>query len=119
MRKKGKSALKDGDDKAKFDGFAGNYFIAASNDSRPTAVNRDKTPLTAADGVIYSGCYVNAKVDMWPQDNSWGERLNTDFLGIQFVKDGDSFTAGSAPANPEEFPDLDAGGDDGAADPFA
>lgn len=117
LRRKGDSALKDGDFKKKYDGFAGNYFIAGGNETRPTTVNRDKSPIVAADGILYSGCYVNAKVDIWVQDNSWGQRLNTDLLGVQFVKDGDSFSAGSPPANPDDFPDLDAGGDEDA-DPF-
>lgn len=117
LKRKGDNALKDGAFKAKWDGFAGNYYVAASNETRPTVVNRDKTPLVASDGVLYSGCYVNAKVDIWVQDNGWGQRLNTDLLGVQFVADGDSFTAGKPPANPDDFPDLDAGGED--ADPFA
>ena len=119
LRRKGDNSLKDGDFKKKWDGFAGNHFVAASNETRPTVVNRDKSPLVASDGILYSGCYVNAKVDIWVQDNSWGQRLNTDLLGVQFVKDGDSFSAGSPPTNPDDFPNLDAGGDDVDADPFA
>lgn len=113
LRKKDRNALHDGDDKAaKYDGFAGTRYISPSNDTRPTVVDRDRSPLTKDDGRIYSGCYVNAKVELWTQDNNYGQRLNTTLLGIQFVKDGDAFGAGSPPANPDDFPDLDADGDD-------
>lgn len=114
LRKKDRAALKDGDDKAgKYDGFAGNRYISPSNDTRPTVVDRDRSPLTKDDGRIYAGCEVNAKVEFWCQDNNYGQRLNTTLLGIQFVADGDAFGAGSPPANPDDFPDLDAdGGED-------
>jgi hypothetical protein len=110
LKKKDRLAVHDGDDKKKFEGFEGNFYIAAGSDTRPTAVDRDRSPLTKDDGKIYSGCVVNAKVEMWVQDNQWGQRVNTTLLGVQFVKDGDAFGSGSAPASPDDFPDLDAGG---------
>lgn len=113
LKRKDKLALHDGDDKKKFEGFEGNYYLAPSADTRPTAVNRDRSPVTEEDGVIYSGCYVNAKIELWVQDNQWGKRVNATLLGVQFVKDGDSFAGGPPPANPDDFPDLDAeGGED-------
>lgn len=114
LKKKDRLALHDGDDKAsKYDGFAGMRYISPSSDTRPTVVDRDRSPLTKDDGRIYSGCYVNAKVEFWTMDNNFGQRVNCTLLGVQFVKDGDAFGAGSPPANPDDFPDLDAGdGDD-------
>lgn len=113
--KKDRVALRDGDDKQKYEGFAGNRYISPSSDTRPTAVDRDRSPLTKEDGKLYSGCYANAKVEIWTQDNQWGQRVNATLLGVQFVKDGDAFGAGSPPANPDDFPDLDAeGGEDDA-----
>lgn len=111
LAKKDRLALKDGDDKPKYEGFPGNRYIAPSADTRPTVVDRDRSPLTKEDGKPYSGCYVNAKVEFWTQDNNYGQRVNCTLLGVQFVKDGDAFGAGSPPANPDDFPDLDAGGD--------
>lgn len=112
LRKKDRAALHDGDDKQKYEGFPGNFYLSPSNDSRPTAVDRDRSPLTKDDGKLYSGCYVNAKVEIWAQDNNFGQRINATLLGVQFVKDGDAFGAGAPPANPDDFPDLDAEGDD-------
>lgn len=113
LAKKDRLALHDGDDKQKYEGFPGNFYLSPSNDSRPTTVDRDKSVLTKDDGKLYSGCYVNAKVEIWVQDNNYGQRVNATLLGVQFVKDGDAFGAGAPPANPDDFPDLDAeGGED-------
>lgn len=111
--KKDRLPLHDGDDKQKWAGFPGNMYLSPSSDTRPTVVDRDRSPLNKDDGKVYSGCVVNAKIEIWVQDNRWGQRVNATLLGIQFVKDGDAFGAGAPPANPDDFPDLDAdGGDD-------
>lgn len=109
LTKKDRLALHDGDDKTKYEGFPGAVYLSPSSDTRPTTIDRDRSPLTKDDGKIYGGCYVNAKVEIWVQDNQWGQRVNAKLLGVQFVKDGDSFGSGSPPANPDDFPDLDAG----------
>lgn len=45
----GKTALHDGDTKASYDGFEGNLFISARNQSKPAVKDRDgKTDLTRA-----------------------------------------------------------------------
>lgn len=118
IKAKGKNLVKDGDTQ-RSDGFAGNLFVSARADSRPTVVGRDRTPKQKGDnGAPYSGCYVNVKLDVWAQDNSWGQGINATLLGVQFVRDGDSFSAGAPPANPDEFPDLgvDEGGEDSLFD---
>lgn len=112
LAKKDRLALHDGDDKQKWAGFPGTMYLSPSSDTRPTVVDRDRSPLTKDDGKVYSGCYVNAKIEIWVQDNKWGQRVNATLLGVQFVKDGDAFGAGAPPANPDDFPDLDASGDD-------
>jgi hypothetical protein len=115
LKKKDRLALHDGNDKSKYAGFEDAMYLSPSADTRPTAVDRDRSPLTKDDGKLYSGCYVNAKVEIWVQDNQWGQRINAKLLGVQFVKDGDAFGSGSPPANPDDFPDLDAGdGEDDA-----
>jgi hypothetical protein len=72
---------------------------------RPLVIDRNRDPLTAADGKPYSGCYVNVSIDVWAQDNKYGKRINAQLKGIQFVRDGDAF-GGGAPASPDEFEDL-------------
>jgi hypothetical protein len=104
--------LKDGNTKAESAGFEDQFFVSARSEQRPTTLDRNKAPVVAADGKLYSGCYVNAQVEVWAQDNSYGKRLNTQLLGVQFVRDGDSFGGGSRPADPDAFDDLSAEDDE-------
>lgn len=110
LRATDKTFLHDGDLKEQYEGFPGNYFIAARNKSRPLVIDRDKTPLAEKDGKPYSGCFVNIILDVWAQDNQFGKRVNATLKGVQFVKDGDAFS-GSAPASVDAFDDLSEGAD--------
>jgi hypothetical protein len=107
-------ALHDGDIKAKYDGYAGNLFINANSNesSPPTVVDQARNPLTKASGKPYPGCYVNASIEFWPQKDhpKGGSRINAQLRGIQFYKDGDSFSAGR-PADADEFDDVAEGAD--------
>jgi hypothetical protein len=58
-------------------------------------IDRDTKPLTAADGRPYGGCFVDASVDIWAQDNSWGKRINAKLRWVQFRGDGDAFSGGA------------------------
>lgn len=86
-------------------GFEDMHFVSASDKARPTVVDRDKTPLTAADGKPYGGCYVNVVLDVWAQDNAYGKRVNANLKAVQFTRDGDAF-GGSAPVTADAFEDL-------------
>ena len=103
-----KRCLKDGDD-SEYDGYEGVWSIKASNSKRPTVIDRDKTPLIEEDDVLYAGCYVNAIIDVWIQNNNYGKRANANLYGIQFVKDGDPFGQGPVDVT-DDFDDLE--GDD-------
>ena len=101
-----KVCLRDGDEKD-YIGFAGTLYVSAANKRRPTVVDRDKSPLSAEDGKPYSGCYVNAIVRLWAQDNQFGKRINASLEVVQFLRDGEPFGAASAsldslPDNTEE-----------------
>ena len=85
-----KRCLKDGDE-SEYDGYEGNWSFKAANSKRPTVIDRDKTPVVEEDEKIYAGCYVNAVVDLWIQNNKFGKRVNANLYGIQFLKDGDAF----------------------------
>ena len=110
LEKQDKLALHDGDTKVKYDGFAGNFFIsaAAQENAAPTVVDSDKSPLSARSGRPYAGCFVNASIELWAQDNNYGQRVNAQLRGIQFYRDGDSFSAGR-PADSDEFEDVAEG----------
>ena len=87
-----------------YNGYEGNRFFKASNASRPTVIDRDKTPLVSADGKPYSGCYVNASVDFYAYENN-GKGIGASLKGVQFFRDGDAFTGGGV-ASPDEFENL-------------
>lgn len=106
LRASDRTALRDGDVKEQYDGFAGHMYISASNSTRPLVINRDTTPLAEEDGKPYAGCYVSASIELWAQDNKYGKRINASLAGVQFVKDGDAFTGGGGAASVDEFDDL-------------
>lgn len=88
-------------------GFEQMHCLNTSSKTRPTVVDRDRSPLTETDGRPYSGCYVVAIVELWAQDNSWGKRVNATLKGVQFFADGEAFSGGT-PASAGDFEDLGA-----------
>ena len=108
MRAADKTALHNGDLKSTYDGFAGNLYVSARNPLRPLVLDSNKAPLTAQDGKPYAGCFVNASIELWAQDNNYGKRVNATLMGVQFFKDGDSFTGGGV-ASEDDFDDVSAG----------
>lgn len=101
-----KICLKDGDDMARPE-YEGTYVIKASTRRRPLVIKRDKTPIVEDDNIVYAGCYVNAVISLWAQNNSWGKRVNAQLDGVQFVKDGEAF--GDAGIDADVFDEF--GGD--------
>lgn len=102
-----KICLKDGDD-IEYDGYENHFSIKASNSKRPLVIDRDRTPLTEDDSKLYAGCYVNAIIELWSQNNDFGKRINANLLGVQFYKDGEPFGDGVN----AKSDDFDAFGDD-------
>lgn len=83
-------------------GFAGKKFLNARNKIQPTIVGPDRAPLTKASGKPYGGCYINAIVEIWAQDNGFGKRINATLTGVQFKADGPAF-GGGRPASADDF----------------
>lgn len=95
-------------------GYAGNWALGAVRNldaGRPVVVDRDKSPLSAGDGKLYGGCYVNGTVEIWAQDNNFGKAIRATLVNVQFVKHGESF-GGAAPATADALDDLGYDGDD-------
>lgn len=116
-RLKDNVCLRDGDAKAKFDGYSGNWYISASckgdDDEakcvKPTVYDRFRAVVKdAKDNPIYRGCYVNALIEVYAMDQ-YGDQVNCKLIGIQFRRDGDAF--GSAPARADDFEDVAEGAD--------
>lgn len=97
----------------------GNLVLKAGNQRAPVVLHADgQTIMTEATSLIYSGCYVNVKIEIWGQANKYGRRVNAKLITVQYVpKAADSFDGSYV--SPEEavegFGSLD---DDGALGPI-
>ena len=108
LLKVGNDKLNDDGDVA--DGYADQVFIKASNKAKPKVVGRGRQDLTEADGIPYGGCYVNAQLEIWPQNNKFGKFINIKLLAVQHWKDGDAFGSSSI-ANVDAFEKADDEGE--------
>lgn len=102
----------DGNTKT-YDGYEGMKVLSAKrkeSEGRPGVFDLNKSPLTLADAKVYAGCYVNASVEFWAQDNKFGKTVRCTLIGVQFAADGDAFSA-SSPVSEDDFEDLSEGAD--------
>lgn len=86
------------------------YIIEANSSRRPTTVGRRKEAIAEADGIIYSGCYVNASLGIASYEFGKVKKGVKAYLnGVQFVADGERFGSDAL----SDFDELDAadGGD--------
>ncbi len=100
-KKIARNPVREGSEK-EFDGYGDNVvFISARTHKRPGVVNRDLTPITEADDILFAGCYVNASVECYPYVHpKSGAGVTFSLRNVQFVKKGEPF--GAAPAYPTE-----------------
>ena len=92
--------LRDGDEQERYSTM--NVFTLKANTVRPpVTVNRDLSQVRKEDGVIYAGCFVNAVIDFWIQNNNFGKRVNANLYAVQFNADGERFD--SFDFNPGDF----------------
>jgi hypothetical protein len=99
-----KMCLKDGDaDDEGPEETIGMMILSARNATKPVTLDLDKTEVVEADGVLYAGCYVDAIVGIWVQDNKYGKRINGSLEGVRFRRDGEAF--GAARVTADDFDD--------------
>lgn len=108
--------LKDGDEIER-DGYENTWSLKAANNNRPITVDRKRNPITEDDDIFYAGCYVNAQIDFWVQNNGFGKRINANLLGIQFYKDGEPFASGEK-GSADDFDMFDEDDEDEDDIPF-
>lgn len=85
-----KIALKQGDRPE----YGNCLMLSCGNSGKIHVLNKDATKATEENDPIYSGCRVNAKVELWGQDNQFGKRINAKIIAIQFAGDDESFDGG-------------------------
>ena len=88
-----------------YTGYAGANYVSASTseDKPPVMVDSDGNPCDNLNTMLrkqlarkmYGGCYVNAAVRLWPQDNSFGRGIRCELIAVQFAKDGEPFGEGT------------------------
>ena len=99
-----KLPLRDGEN-VDYEGYEGTMYVSSNNAKRPKVFDQDKEEVTheSDEGAPYSGCYVDAIVRIWAQDNKWGKRINASLEAVRFREDGDAF--GAAQVNADDFDD--------------
>ena len=112
-----KVCYRDGDE-SEYDGYEGHMSFKASNKMQPSVLNLNKEPLTEDDNLIYSGCYVDAVVDIWIQNHpTYRKRVNANLYAIRYRSEGTPFGGGRIPKDVEsDFEDLDMDEDLSQAD---
>lgn len=111
----GKIFVRDGDSKPDYEGFPGTYFISSRSKVRPNYFDQQKEPITEAQGVLYSGCYVNVTLEAYAYtkgNNGLGCRLR----GVQLLRKGEAFGGGGPPADDSEFDEIAVEDDEETAD---
>jgi hypothetical protein len=93
-------------------GYEEDYYINLHTDARPLVVGKNAEVLAEEDNVIYSGCRVNALVDVSAYlHKEFGPIVSTKLLGVQFSKD-DTPLAGGAKGDVSDFDVITEGPDD-------
>lgn len=110
-----KKALRDGSTRLNkagevYDGYDGHWYVTAKSATRPTIVNKDRSPLSEEDGVIYSGCRVNVIIEFYCNTMPNKKGVFAGLKAVQFCGDDESFGGGS-PASADEFDDVSEGAD--------
>ena len=103
--------LKEADLK-EYDGYDSEHMVLSASNSKtkPGIVDNELNTIAQGDAADpYPGCYVNATIRLWVQDNKFGKRVNAELRAVQFLKDGESFGAGPVVAENEfdAIPDGD------------
>lgn len=92
-----------------YKGYEGmSYITVSANADRPPKIMRPDG--TVADNTmerqelsrkLYGGCFVNAAVRPWPQDNQFGRAVRCELVAVQFAADGEQF--GEADIDPTQY----------------
>ncbi len=102
-----KICLRDSEDMEEMSyGYENCMYVSTSNAKKPRVLDADGLDVKEGDeGAPYAGCYVDAIVRVWAQDNEYGKRINCSLEGVKFRDDGEAF--GAAPVDADDFDDDD------------
>lgn len=91
-----------------YKGYANMVFIATNTERPPQMIQSDGQPVDSANTMayqamarkLYGGCYVNAAVRPWLQENKHGRGVRCDLIALQFAADGEAFGEGAIDVAP-------------------
>ena len=90
-----------------YEGWENMFSVVTSESEKPKQVNAKGIPVEEGHpGAPYSGCYVDAWITLWTQDNSFGKRINGNLLAVQFRGAGDAFSSRQGLVDGIKFDDL-------------
>jgi hypothetical protein len=90
-----------------YSGYAGKMFISANKIEPPQMIEQNGNPIDPANTMarqatarkLYGGCYVNAAIKPWVQENAHGRGIRCDLIAVQFAEDGEAFGEASVDAS--------------------
>ena len=97
----------DGNRRVGWAGYENRWGISAGrypNNGQPLLIKRDKSPVKEADGLLYGGAIVNAKIDIFTYDTP-SPGVSAGLQVVQFVRHGQSF-GGAPAATADDMEDL-------------
>lgn len=110
--KKLKLPLRDGDEEREEDAvYQGMVFLNANNSRMPAIIDRRCQPIMDEDEV-YSGCYANVKISIYPFNKNGNQGVACSLTAIQKTKDGERLSGGTGTDGFESM-DLDDDATDG------
>jgi len=91
-----KICLKDGDDSDRAE-YAGHYTIKATSNKIIPVYDIRKDLLDENTCDVQGGDIISASINLWLQDNTYGQRVNASLNGVQYIKAGERFGGSSDP----------------------
>ena len=82
-----------------YDGYADQFYISSNKDQMPQMIQADGSAVDATNTMayqalarkLYGGCYVNAAIRPWLQENKHGRGVRCELIAVQFANDGEPF----------------------------
>jgi len=82
-----------------YDGYADQFYVSANKDQMPQMIQADGSAVDPTNTMayqalarkMYGGCYVNAAVRPWLQENKHGRGVRCELIAVQFAADGEAF----------------------------
>lgn len=104
----GKGETRTNEEGEIYNGYEGMYFVTAKNDVMPLLLDMYKKEITdpsTIEKMFYGGCYVDANINFWMQNNDAGKNIRCGLRIVRFNSDGEAFGGGRASV--DEMDDIE------------